>query len=334
MATARAIDVHAHFFPEAFLAVIEESGAPFGARVDRSNPAGPVLATGRATGPPLDARYWDLDRRVRAMDRQGVQVQALSLTVPMVYWADGPVGERLARAFNDACSAAHTAYPDRFVGCATVPMQDPARAMAEVERAAQLPGIRGIYLGTNINGRELSDPAFFPVLERCQALRLPILLHPIAVIGAQRLVPFYLHNLLGNPFDTAVAAAHLVFGGVLDRLPRLIVCLPHAGGALPYLAGRLRRGQRVRPEAKAGARRPVGAYLRRFVYDTITHDARALRYLVDLVGADRVVVGSDFCFDMGYERPRDLVLDRAVGLSRADRDRILHTNAAGMLRLT
>ena len=334
MATALAIDVHAHFFPEPFLAVIEEAGAPFGARVDRSNPAGPAVATGRAPGPPLDARYWDLARRLRAMDRQGVQVQALSLTVPMVYWADGPVGERLARAFNDACSAAHTAYPDRFVGCATLPMQDPPRALAELERAARLPGIRGVYLGTNVNGRDLSDPAFFPVLERCQAHRLPVLLHPIAVIGAERLAPFYLTNLLGNPFDTAVAAAHLVFGGVLDRLPKLTVCLPHAGGALPYLAGRLRRGQRVRPEAKGGARRPVGAYLRRFVYDTITHDARALRYLVDVVGADRVMVGSDFCFDMGYERPRDLVLDRTVGLSRADRDRVLYANAARMLRLT
>jgi aminocarboxymuconate-semialdehyde decarboxylase len=333
MATTVAIDVHAHFFPEAFLAVIEEAGAPFGARVDRSRAEGPVLSTGRAAGPPLDARYWDLSRRLRAMDGQGIQVQALSLTVPMVYWADGAIGERLARAFNDACDAAHTSYPDRFVGCATLPMQDPARAMAELDRAARLPGIRAVYLGTNVNGRELSDPAFFPVLERCQSLRLPVLLHPIAVIGAERLAPFYLHNLLGNPFDTAIAAAHLVFGGVLDRLPRLTVCLPHAGGALPYLAGRLRRGQRMRPEAKNRARRPVGAYLRRFVYDTITHDPRALRYLVDVVGADRVMLGSDFCFDMGYERPRAIVLDRAVGLSRAERERVLHANAARMLRL-
>jgi aminocarboxymuconate-semialdehyde decarboxylase len=333
VASAQAIDVHAHCFPEGFLAAVDEVGGPFGARVDRSRPEGPSLVYPGGRTPPLDPRYFDLDGRRRSMDRQGVETQALSLTVPMVYWADGEAGAHLARAWNDAASAAHRAHPDRFVGCATLPMQDPPRALGELERAARLPGIRAVYLGTNVGGRELSDPDFFPVLERCQALRLPVLLHPLSVVGAQRLQPFYLHNLLGNPFDTAIAAAHLIFGGVLDRLPRLAVCLPHAGGALPWLVGRLRRGQQVRPEARRAARRPVTAYLRRFAYDTITHDAGALRYLVGMVGADRVMLGSDFCFDMGDERPRDLVRSRAVGLSRADRERVLRGNAARMLGL-
>ena len=233
------------------------------------------------------------------MNRQGVAVQSLSLTVPMVYWADGATGSRLSAAFNDAASAAHVAHPDRFVGCAMLPMQDTARALAELERAAKLPGIKGVYMGTNVGGRELSDPAFFPVFERAAALRLPVLLHPIRVIGAERLAPFYLNNLLGNPFDTAIAAAHLVFGGVLDRLPKLDVCLPHAGGAVPYLHGRLRHGQGVRPETKDRAKKPFSGYLRRFTYDIISHDAGALRYLVATVGADRVMLGTDFCFDMG-----------------------------------
>ncbi len=328
-----AIDVHAHFFPERFISLVEEAGGPSGGNVDRGDRRGPVLVVRGSRTPPLEARYYDLDRRARSMDRQGVGVQALSLTVPMIYWAEGELGARLARAFNDACSEAHAAYPDRFVGCAALPMQDPARALAELERAARLRGIRAVYLGTNVNGRQLSEPGFFQVLERCQGLGLPVLLHPINVIGADRLGRFYLNNLLGNPFDTAVAGAHLVFDGVLDRLPRLQVCLPHAGGALPYLAGRLRRGQRVRPEAQKAARRPFQAYLRRFTYDTITHDPGALRYLVATVGADRVMLGSDFCFDMGYERPRDIVLARAAGLSRADRVRVLCGNAARLLRL-
>ncbi len=327
-----AIDVHAHFYPERFLAAVEAWGAPFGASVDRSGPRGPVLVVRGNRTPPLEPRFFDLGARLRSMDRQGVAVQALSLTIPMVYWADGEAGHRLARAFNDAASEAHAAHPDRFVGCATLPMQEPSRAAQELERAAGLPGIRAVYLGTNVNGRELSDPAFFPILERCQALRLPVLLHPIAVIGAERLRPYYLHNLLGNPFDTAVAAAHLVFGGVLDRLPHLQVCLPHAGGALPYLAGRLQRGQRVRPEARKAARRPVTAYLRRFTYDTISHEPRALRYLIDTVGADRVMLGSDFCFDMGYERPVQ-VLTGLRGLNRADQALILWRNARKLLRL-
>ncbi|MGH2394937.1 MAG: amidohydrolase family protein, partial [Candidatus Limnocylindria bacterium] len=141
-----------------------------------------------------------------------------------------------------------------------------------------------------------------------------------------------LSNLLGNPFDTAVAAAHLVLGGVMDKFPRLQVCLPHAGGALPYLFGRLQHGQRVRAEARDRARRPFGAYLRRFTYDTISHSPEALRYLIGLVGADRVMIGSDFCFDMGYERPRDIVTKR-LGLKAADQARILRGTAARLLGL-
>ena len=300
--------------------------------MDRSDPRGPVLTAPGTPTRPLEARFFDLPARLRSMDRQGVEVQALSLTIPMVYWADGEVGHRLARAFNDGASEAHTRHPDRFVGCATLPMQDPPRAAQELERASGLPGIRAVYLGTNVNGRDLSDPAFFPIFERCQALGLPVLLHPITVIGGGRLQAYYLQNLLGNPFDTAVAAAHLVFGGVLDRLPRLQVCLPHAGGALPYLVGRLRHGQRVRPEARKAARRPVPAYLRRFSYDTISHDPRALRYLIDTVGADRVVLGSDFCFDMGYKRPVQVVTGLR-GIRQADHALILRANARKLLRL-
>jgi aminocarboxymuconate-semialdehyde decarboxylase len=333
MTTPPGIDVHAHFFPESFLRLLEREGASAGARLDRSDPAGVKIVIGGAPTPLLDPRYWDLDRRLKAMNRQGVGVQALSLTVPMAYFAEPGLGRRLARAFNDALAEAHTAHPDRFVGCATLPMQDPAAAVAELERATGLPGVRAVYLGTNVNGRELGDPAFAPIFERCQARGLPVLLHPISVIGAARLESFYLNNLLGNPFDTAVAAANLIFGGVLDRFPRLEVCLPHAGGAFPYLYGRLQRGQRMRPEARKRARRPVSAYLRRFTYDTIAHSPEALRYLIGLVGADRVMLGSDFCFDMGYERPRDVVL-KGLGLRRADQSRIIRGNAARLLGLS
>jgi aminocarboxymuconate-semialdehyde decarboxylase len=184
-----------------------------------------------------------------------------------------------------------------------------------------------------VNGRDLSDPALFPVFQRCEALRLPVLLHPLTVIGAaDRLKPFYLNNLLGNPFDNAIAAAHFIFGGILDRCPKLDVVLPHGGGAFPYLWGRLQRGQKMRPEAKAGAKRPVASYLRRFHYDTITHDKGALKYLVDTVGADRVSLGSDYCFDMGYDRPRDIV-EKGLRLGAADREKILRGNAARLLGL-
>jgi aminocarboxymuconate-semialdehyde decarboxylase len=327
----RAIDIHAHYFPEAYLATLEQRGPAFGITVDRSDPAGPAIASGPALGGVLRREFFDLEARLREMNRTKVAVHALSLTFPMVDWADPDLGVELARVVNDALSAAHGTHPDRFVGLATLPMQDPKRAVEEVDRAARLPGIRGVYLATNINGRDLDDPAFAPVWERIAARRLPAFLHPMNVIGAQRLAPYYLGNLLGNPFDTAVAAARLIFGGVLDRFPTLSVCLPHAGGALPYLIGRLDRGQRVRPELRH-MKRPPAAYLRRFTYDTISHAPASLGYLVQLVGADRVMLGSDYCFDLGVERPVD-VLTRLAGLSRADRAKILSGNADKLLKL-
>ena len=167
---------------------------------------------------------------------------------------------------------------------------------------------------------------------RCEALRLPVLLHPLNTVGGGRLAPYYLSNLLGNPFDTAIAAAHLIFGGVLDRHPRLPVLLPHAGGALPYLAGRLQRGQKVRPEAQGRARRPVTAYLKRFTYDTISYSEEILQDLIRLVGAERIMMGSDYCFDIAYEEPVKIVT-QMKSLSAEQRTQILWRNAARLLKL-
>jgi aminocarboxymuconate-semialdehyde decarboxylase len=328
---ARAIDIHAHFFPEVYLRAIETQGERFGITLDRSDAAGPAIKIGTMLGGHLRREFYDLEARLKEMNRAGVDVHALSLTFPMVYWADAELAARLARVVNDAMSEAHRAYPDRFVALATLPMQEPKRAVEELDRAARLPGVRGVYLGTNVNGRELDDPAFLPVWQRIDDLELPVFLHPLNVIGAQRLGPYYLANLLGNPYDTGVAAARLIFGGVLDRFPRLSVCLPHAGGTLPYLIGRLDRGQKVRRELKHMKRKP-SAYLRRFTYDTISHAPAPLRYLIDLVGADRVMIGSDYCFDLGYERPVQVVTS-LPRLSRADQAKILGGNAAKLLEM-
>jgi aminocarboxymuconate-semialdehyde decarboxylase len=325
----QAIDIHAHFVPEGFLRLIETEGEPYGVRL-RPGSDGPMIMVGQALIGPITAHYYELDLRLKSMDRQRVAVHALSLMPPMVYWADGSLGLRLARLVNDAMAEANRAHPDRFVFFATLPMQDPEAAVNEVDRAVTHPGCRGIYLGTNVRGKELTDPSFLPVFERIHALGVPVFLHPLNVIGSQRLTSYYLHNLLGNPFDTAVAAANLIFSGLLDRFPKLSICLPHAGGAFPYLIGRLNRGWKVRDECKA-LKKPPSSYLRRFTYDTISHAPEALDYLIDLVGVDRVMLGSDYCFDMGYERPVEIVA--ALKLSRADQEKILSGNAARMLRL-
>ncbi len=222
--------------------------------------------------------------------------------------------------------------PDRLAGLATVPLQDIPAAVAELERAVTRLGLRGVYIGSNIGGKDLDHPDLFPFFAKAEALRAPVFLHPIDVLGVERLRAYYLHNGLGNPFETALAAARLIFGGVLDRLPRLQVCLAHAGGALPYLFGRLDRVYRVRKEARGALRRTPSAYLRRFTYDTIAHAEPALRYLISVVGADRVALGSDYRFDMGLLDPAAPV--RALRpLARKDRDAILGGVAAKLLRL-
>jgi aminocarboxymuconate-semialdehyde decarboxylase len=327
-----ALDIHSHYFPMEYLKSIAEKGGPDGFKVDLSAAAGPTLTGGGAVT-VLDPTYWDLEQRLQAMDQAGIRLHALSLTMPMPHTAPGDRGAELARIYNDAAAAAHAKYSDRFVGCIALPLHDAALSVQELNRVGTQKGMRAIYLPTHVNGKELSDPSLFPIYEKAQALNLPIMLHPHPpVVGLNRMQKFYLPNLLGNPFDTTVAVSYLVFGGVMDRFPRLNILLPHSGGAFPFLYGRIQRGQQVIPDLKNAAERPVADYLKRFYYDTITHSPEALKYLVDLVGADRVLLGSDYCFNMGYERPREIVSKLAI--SPADRDRIMFANAKRLLSVS
>ena len=262
---------------------------------------------------------------------QGVSAQALSLSQPMVYWAGYEDGNALASLYNDCLAEASQAHPEQFVGLATLPMQSVDLTLREIERLPSLPGIRGVCLATCVLDRDLSDPVFTPVWERLEALGLPVFLHPTFVLAPDRLDRFYLTNLLGNPFETAVAAAHLIFGGVLDRFPRLEVVLPHAGGAFPWLVGRLRRGWEKRADLKPLSADPV-SYLRRFHYDTIGYSADVLDYLLRHVGADRIMMGSDYCFPIAYEQPVEIVAAHP-GLSEADQLAILEGNARRLLKL-
>lgn len=326
----KTIDTHAHYFPQSYIDLVAKYGNRVGASVVEANGAtfiqvGLNLRTG-----PITRTFIDLDERIKLMDTQGVGMHALSLTQPMVYWADDDLGVQLCVAYNDAISAAHKAHPNRFIGFACLPMQNPTLALAELERASKLPGIKGIYLATAIRDRELSDRSFFPVYARCEALGLPIFLHPM-MINNERMKQFYLVNICGNPFDTALAACHLIFGGVLDAFPKLEISLPHAGGALPILRGRMDRGFVIRAECKH-LPRPPSEYLRRFTYDTISYNEEILEYLIKLVGVDRIMVGSDYCFDIAYEEPVKFV-EGVKSLSGEQKQQILWSNAAKLLQL-
>ena len=325
------IDTHAHYFPESYLKLIADHGKRCGTTVVSDSSGARFIQVGLAlrTG-PITPHFIDLDDRIRTMDAAGVGMHALSLTQPMVYWADDELGLQLCVAFNDAVSEAHRKYPERFIGFACLPLQNAGLALEELERVSRLPGIRGIYMATVVRDRELSDRSFFPIYERAAVLGLPIFLHPM-MLNNERLKQYYLVNLLGNPFETAIAASHLIFGGVMDAFPRLEVSLPHAGGALPILRGRLDRGFEIRGECKV-IPRPPSEYLRRFTYDTIAYSGPIMDYLVGLVGADRIMMGSDYCFDIAYNDPVKVV-QGMKSLDDRQRQQILWGNAARLLRL-
>ncbi len=324
----RTVDIHAHWYPKEWLKLFAKDGPKEGAVLERHAKGYRLQAKHIANA--FDERFVDLGPRIKKMDQKGIDVHALSLTTPMVYWASPGLGLELSQAFNDAAAAAHRKHPKRFVGLAMLPMQAPDLALKELERAAKLPGMKGMYLATNVNYDELDEKRFWDVYAKCEELGWTIFLHPVDTIGQDRTKKYYLKNLLGNPYDTGVAAASLIFGGVLDEFEKLSVNLPHAGGAFPGLIGRLDHGTKVRPELKHMKRLP-SEYLRRFTYDTIGHDDRINANLVRLVGADRVTLGSDYCFDMGLDDPLKTI--KRLKLPQKDQNLIAGGNALKLLGL-
>ena len=325
------IDTHAHWHAPEFVALLEKEAGAHGAEVGR-NDRGFVTMRVPGIRSVFQPHYMDLDTRLKAMDANGVDMHALSLTSPMVNWAPPEFGLKLAQVYNDSLASAHREYPTRFVGMATLPMQAPDLALKELERAATLPGIRGVYMATHINGKNLDEAEFHPLYARCEELGLPIFLHPVNPLAAERMSRYYLRNFLGNPYESGVAASCLMFGGVIDRFPRLEVMLPHAGGTFPWLIGRMDHGVTVRAEVKH-MKRPPSDYLRRFHYDTIGHSAKIIVNLIRLAGADRVVLGSDHPADMGCVEPvRDV--ERLTELPVGDRDLILGGTAARLLKIS
>jgi len=323
------IDTHTHWYPQEWIDVLARDGPREGAKLERTD-HGYRISVGKLANAFSD-EFVSLELRLAGMKRQGVDVQLMSLTTPMVYWASPALGLALSQAYNDAATAAHLMHPKRLYSFAMVPMQDPALALAELDRVAKLPGMRGLYLATSVDGTELDDKRYWDIYAKCEEIGWPIFLHPVYTIGVERTTRYYLRNLLGNPYDTGMAAASLIFGGVLDAFPRLEFNLPHAGGTLPGLIGRLDHGTRVRAELKHMKRLP-SEYLRRFTYDTIGHDDRINMNLIRQVGADRVILGSDYCFDMGLDDPVATV-GRLKELGESDRNMILGGTAASLLRI-
>lgn len=312
------VDLHCHIFPA------EAAGrGRTSITVTRQDDAWRYVAGTRSM--LLEDGLVNLDAQVEDMQRQRVAQRALS-PPPFTLNYELPADERArwARAINDGIAEAVAGYPGHFVGFATLPLPDVAASVAELERAVTDIGMRGVEIATNINGVELDDPILEPLWEAAHWLDVPILVHPWYNVGPSRMGDYYLSNLVGNPVETALAGARLVFGGVLERYPELKIILSHGGGALPHLVGRLRHGHKVRDEPKQRASDPI-EHLSKLYYDTVVFDPMKLRHLVETVGATQVVLGTDYPFDMGEPDPVGFV--RGSGLPDDDIETILGNGA-------
>ncbi|HTJ24943.1 MAG TPA: amidohydrolase family protein [Candidatus Limnocylindria bacterium] len=327
------IDCHAHFLPDPFVAELRERGL-----ADPRKDAG-TLDLARAvcgysagsTRLPYFPALYDLEARVELARMQGIDRQIVCLPpFYFAYAADPELGTAICRAGNDALAAAVARTGERFAAFATVPLQAPRAAVAELRRAVEELGCWGVEIGSNVAGAPLDDPALDVFWDACCELDVPVFMHPHHELGGERAVPYYLGNLFGNPSETGLIAARLIFAGVFERFPQLNMILAHAGGTLPLIAGRLDHGYRVRPETKT-IPRPPSAYLRQLYVDTITHDDALLAYLAARLGPDRIVVGTDRPFDMGIDDPRGAVA-KIPGLDDAARAAILGGNARSFLR--
>lgn len=328
-ARLRTIDVHAHVIPPVLVEAMRTGGAPDGIRIDAVGST-PWVEHRQGYRYPLLPAFHDVAARLDLMDATGVDHALLSVAPPLfLYWIAPEEGVQAARQVNDAVLDMARQAPERFSAVATLPLQDPDASVAELRRCAAL-GFVAVQIGPHREGVPLDHAELTPVLGAAAEAALPVIVHPYYVGSAgSDLADFYLTNLQGNPWQTAVCASRLILSGTLDALPGLDCVLVHGGGHLPYQIGRLDHGHRVRPEAARPAHAP-STYLRRFHYDSLTHSPAATGFLLDQVGADRVLFGTDTPFDMGGGR-----LDEQLSGLRLPADvldAVAHGNAERLFR--
>lgn len=320
------VDLHFHHTPRFFLDELRGEN-PWGKSVVAKGD-GLVLRAGPIEL-PLGPEHWDVERTLAVMDAQRIDLAVMSPS-PILFHTQWPVEAVLPlhRRVNDELAEIGRAHPKRFAPLGTVPLQDPAAAARELERCMAM-GLAGIEIETHAAGVNLDDPSLRPLFAAAESLGAIVFLHPLMVLGAERLRAHYLSNLLGNPTDTAVAIASLIFGGIVDAHPDLKIVCAHGGGSAPALCGRWDHGARVRPELAHLKRLPSDA-LRQLHFDSLTHSQDTLELLVRAVGAERVVIGSDYPYDMG-DPDAVAKLERAPFFSARERELVLGENALRLL---
>ena len=327
------IDIHCHYAnPDVAAKVADRNAAQYEPSVKFANAL--TRETNVKQMRDRAAKLSSIEVRLKDMDRMGIDIQAVSPAPNQTYyWTDPGQGAELARMVNERIAQIVAQHPDRFVGLGTVPLQDPDLAVSELVHCVKKLGLRGVEINPSVNGMDLSDGrlALEKFFAKVQELDVIIFMHPIGFTQGERLLDHYFNNVIGNPLETTVAASHLIFDGVMERHPKLKVVLPHGGGYLAHYWARMDHGWRARPDCRTVIKRKPSSYLEKFYFDTITFSPDMLRHLIDRFGADHVLLGTDYPFDMGVEDPVRFL--KTVKMSNSEREMIEGRNAAKLLNI-
>ncbi len=325
-------DVHAHGAPTGLYDALRADEGRYGTELVDTDRGFAFRFAGGLTTPALRPDFDDVAARLAAMDAARVDVQLFSSWIDLTgYSLPTQQAVHYSRLFNDLLAETIEQHPDRFLGLCTVPLQSPRDAADELRRAVVELGMVGVEIATTVDGRELDEPDLEPFWAAAAELRAPVLLHPYRALRGRGVSRYFLSNLVGNPAESTIAIAHMLFGGVLDRHPDLRVVMVHGGGFAPWQVGRWDNGfDDVAHLTVEHIRTRPSELLERVRFDTVLHDPSRIAALVDLAGVDRVVLGSDYPFPMGDLTPVD-TLEQVDGLTADDREAILGGNVARLL---
>jgi len=323
------IDVHNHFYPPEYLEAIQTGPSNIKVTYDANN--NPLLHY------PGDYNiivrgHRDINFRSEVLEKAGVDMQVLTFTTPGVHIESPERSVELARMVNDNFAKIKKEKSQRFSALATLPLNDPEAAVTEFERTFSELGFRGVALHSNINGVALSDERFWPLYEKANELEAVFDIHPSFPVGVEAMTDYWLMPLLGFTFDTTLAAAKLVFSGVVEKFPKIRWILGHLGGTIPYLAERLDRGYAAFKECRENITEKPSEYLRKFYFDTVNFDVKALQLAIDFAGADHLVAGSDYPHQIGSLTQMVTSIDR-LNISEEDKSNIYGKNAAQLLKI-